>query len=244
MGALTERLRAERPLVHAGEAYLGLAWPGLRWLEDHVQPGMSTLETGSGASTIVFAAGGASHVAISPSAEEHRRILAYCRDHAIATDRLELIAQSSDLALRSTWRQRPLDLVLFDGAHSFPFPVLDWAYVAPHLRTGGHVLVDDAYQPAVNVLVRYLRRHPAWKLEGVLGHRTPCFRKVADIGLAGEWDDETLGRPRFDYLPPARRAVAWLRYRALEQGPVAAAVAPHATKLGRRLAPALERVAR
>ena len=235
MGTLTQRLRSAPPLLHEGDAYLGLAWPALDWIERNVQPGMSTLETGTGASTLVFAASGAAHVAISPSSEEHRRIVALCRELEIPTDDLELIVGSSDRALIEKWHDRPLDVVLIDGAHSFPFPIFDWAYLAPHLRTGGRVLVDDAYQPAVNVLVRYLRKHPDWVLETVLGHRTPCFRKLAEGGLAGEWDDETLGRPRFDYLPPPQRALAWLRYRALEQGPVAAALNPVTRRLGARL---------
>ena len=235
MGTLTKRLRAAPPLLHAGDTYLGLAWPALEWIEQNVEPGMSTIETGAGASTLVFAACGAAHVAISPSSEEHRRIVALCREFNIPTGDLELIVGSSDLALRDKWRERPLDVVLIDGAHSFPFPIFDWAYLAPHLCTGGRVLVDDAYQPAVNVLVRYLRKHPDWDLETVLGHRTPCFRKLAQGGLAGEWNDETLGRPRFDYLPLPQRAVAWLRYRALEQGPFAAALNPLTTRLGARL---------
>ena len=137
MRTLTKRLRAAPPLLHGGDAYLGLAWPALDWIEQNVEPGMSTIETGTGASTIVFAARGAAHVAISPSAEEHRLIVAYCRDLGIPTDDLELIVGSSDVALRDLWRERPLDVVLIDGAHSFPFPMLDWAYLAPHLRTGG-----------------------------------------------------------------------------------------------------------
>ena len=235
MGTLTQRLRAAPPLLHDGDAYLGLAWPALDWIEGNVKSGMSTLETGTGVSTLVFAARGAAHVAISPSSEEHRRIVALCGELQIPTDDLELIVGSSDRALIEQWRERPLDVVLIDGAHSFPFPIVDWAYLAPHLRTGGRVLVDDAYQPAVNVLVRYLRKHPDWTLETVLGHRTPCFRKLAEGGHAGEWDDETLGRPRFDYLPAPQRALAWLRYRALEQGPIAAALSPVTRRIGARL---------
>jgi len=43
--------------------------------------------------------------------------------------------------------------VLIDGAHGFPYPILDWWYVAPHVKVGGHVLLDDAYLPAVPAIV-------------------------------------------------------------------------------------------
>jgi hypothetical protein len=227
--------------VHEGHAYLGLAWPALEWLEAAVDPGMSTLETGAGASTIVFAARGASHVAISPSADEHERIVGYCREHGIPTERIAFIAESSHSGLRDRWEETTLDVVLIDGAHSFPFPVLDWSFVAPHMRAGAWLLVDDAYQPAVNVLVRYLRAHPSWRLERVLGHRTPLFRKLDDSGLDGEWNDETLGRPRFDYLRPVPRALASLRYHALEHGPLQPALAGPLQRLHARLGPGLRR---
>ena len=217
---LTDRLRADPPLVHAEHGYLGLAWAALEWLERTVQPGMTTLETGSGASTVVFAARGASHTAISPVADEHERIRRYCAEHGLATDRLRFIAESSHTALLERWQPEPLDLVLIDGAHSFPFPTLDWMYTAPHLKVGGRMLVDDAYQPAVNVLARYMRANPAWELETVPGHRTPVFRKLDEVPLSFDWDDRALGRARFDYLPPARRVAASARYRLLERTPL------------------------
>lgn len=217
---LTRRLRA-RPLHAHSRGYLGLAWPALAWLEQNVGPGMRTLETGSGASTVVFAASGASHVAISPSGEEHRRITHYCEQERISLDRVRFIPESSHTALVQTWEAEPLDVVLIDGAHSFPFPILDWVHTAPHLRVGGNVLVDDANQPTANLLARFLRASPSWDLAAVLGHRTPCFRKLDDEYLSFEWDDFELGRAHFDYLPPVRRAVGWLRHRIFERPPLA-----------------------
>jgi hypothetical protein len=231
---VTDQIRARPPLVHAGHPYLGLAWAALEWLESTVQPGMTTLETGTGASTVVFAARGASHVAISPYEDEHERIVSYCRERGIGTDGVRFIGESSHTALKDTWKPEPLDVALIDGAHGFPFPILDWSYVAPHLRDGGLLVVDDAYQPSVNVLVRYLSADPSWALEAVLGHRTPAFRKLDDAGLRADWDDEILGRPHFDYLPPAERLVAWLRYRVLERGPLQPLAQDLALRMRRR----------
>ena len=36
-----------------------------------------------------------------------------------------------------TWEPRPLDLVLVDGAHAFPYQTLDWWFLAPHVKIGG-----------------------------------------------------------------------------------------------------------
>jgi hypothetical protein len=231
---LTDRLRADPPLAHGDDRYLGLAWAALEWLEGNVQPGMRTLETGSGASTVVFAARCAKHTAISPVADEHERIRRYCAEHGIASDDVTFIAESSHTALLNGWSAEPLDLVLIDGAHSFPFPVLDWVYTAPHLKVGGRVMVDDAYQPAVNVLARYLRADPGWELEIVPGHRTPVFRKLTDSALSFNWDDRALGRARFDYLPPKRRIAASARYRLLERTPLGTALPKLAQRVKQR----------
>jgi predicted O-methyltransferase YrrM len=113
---------------------------------------MSTLETGAGGSTVVFVVKGTSHVAISPAPAEHEEILRYCEAEGIDTSGLRFIAQPAHEALVGTWKPEPLDLVLIDGAHAFPYPALDWFFTAKHVRVGGDVLVDDAQLPSVNSL--------------------------------------------------------------------------------------------
>ena len=98
--ALTQQIRSDPPKLHgAGDAYFGLAWDALEWLERTVQPEMTTLETGSGASSIVFAARGSAHTVISPSPDEHERIQSWCDQHGISTSRVTFLAESSDAAL-------------------------------------------------------------------------------------------------------------------------------------------------
>src|SRR5215211_7168287 len=76
--AITAQLRAAPPGLHGADEYWGLAWAALEWLEANVREGWSTLETGSGASTIVLAAAGASHEAVTPDAAEEARIRSRC----------------------------------------------------------------------------------------------------------------------------------------------------------------------
>jgi Methyltransferase domain len=223
-GSLTAQLRAQPPTLH-GEAELwGLAWPALAWLEANVQPGMSTLETGAGASTIVFAARGADHEAVTPSAEEAERIRRECGRRGIASDGLRFRIGSSHEVLPQ-WQARPLDLVLVDGAHGFPYPVLDWWWLAPHVRVGGRMLLDDAYMPPVAMLVDHLRGRPTWEVEGAVGYRTVIVRKLADELPDFDWHGERLGgRLSFRYLPPGRRAAVAVRHRLFSTGPGVAAI--------------------
>lgn len=212
-GSLTDSLRRTPPSLHGREEFWGLAWEALEWLEQHVQSGMSTLETGAGASTLVFAARGAVHQAVTPDPEEERKIRAACASRGIDDSRLTFrIGRSQDVlpALESA----PLDLVLVDGAHGFPYPILDWWYLAPRLKEGGRMLLDDAYLAPVAAIVDYVRASKSWELEEAVSFRTACIRKVRDEEPPGDADALAAhGRMRFSYLPPARRAVASARMR-------------------------------
>jgi precorrin-6B methylase 2 len=212
--SLTDRLRALPPGLHGeGDEFRGLAWPALGWLEREVRPGMRTLETGAGSSTLAFAAGGADHVAVTPSAGEEERIRAQADAFGIDHSRVRFVIAPSHEAL-PTLDHGPLDVVLIDGAHGFPYPVLDWWFAAPHVKVGGRVLLDDAYMPPVAMLVDALRTQPGWEFAGNAGYRTAIFRKTADVLPRWDWEGERLGgRMTFRYLPPGERAVASARHR-------------------------------
>ena len=175
--------------------------------------GMATLETGSGSSTLVFAAAGAEHEAVTPDPAEEERIRAECERRGIDSSSVRFRIGPSHEVLPQL-EPRPLDLVLLDGAHGFPYPVLDWWYVAPHVRVGGLVLLDDAYMPPVRVLVDALREQPAWEMAAPIGQRTVAVRKVVEGLPPFDWHGEPIGgRMSFGYLPPAHRAAASLRHR-------------------------------
>jgi hypothetical protein len=219
-GRLTQQLRSAPPALHgSGDAYFGLAWSALEWLERNLTAEMTTLETGSGASSIVFAASGAKHTVVSPAPGEHERIRAWCEEHAISTDRVAFLAESSDVALTGGWTPEPLDLALLDGAHLFPFPALDWYLTAKHLKVGGRIVLDDAYLPSVAMVVRFLRSSPSWEFEGPISYRTVCFRKLDD-----EVGYDSIGTrfdrfPRYGYLSPPARAVAYARHFLIDRSP-------------------------
>jgi hypothetical protein len=211
---LTEQLRRTPPGLHgAGDEYWGLAWTALAWLEREIQPGMATLETGAGSSTIVFAAGGAHHVAVTPDAEEEERIREQCDRLGVDHSRVRFeIGPSHDVLPRL--HVPPLDLVLVDGAHGFPYPILDWWYSAPHLKIGGRILLDDAFMPPIGVLVDALRAQPGWQVVGAAGHRTVVVQKTSAELPGWDWEGERLGgRMNFRYLPARERAAGSLGHR-------------------------------
>jgi hypothetical protein len=212
--SLASDLKAEPPSLHAtGGVCGGLHWAALEWLERTVQPGWATLETGAGLSTLVLASRGAVHEAVTPSQDETDRIRAEAERRGISLEHVRFRIGSSHEEL-PRWEPRPLDLVLLDGAHGFPYPILDWWYVAPHLKRGGYLLLDDAYMDAVAKLVDFLRSRPAWRVEGAVGYRTLVVRKLEDeLPPFDSLGEEGVGRVSFGYLPPHRRVVAAARHR-------------------------------
>ena len=212
-------------MLHAGgDECWGLEWKALDWLEQRLEPSLDTLETGAGMSTIVFAAAGTTHEAVTPDETEPQRIRAECERRDISTARVSFRIGPSDAVL-PTLPERPLDLVLIDGAHGFPYPILDWWHLAPRLRVGGELLVDDCYMPPVAALVDFLRADDRWEVAAAPGRRTIVMRKLADAPPGFDWQGERIGGGvTFRHLPPARRARAAVEHRLLE------------SRLGRRAA--------
>ncbi len=211
--SLTESLRRVPPSLHGSRECWGLAWEALAWLEENVTAEMATLETGAGASTMVFAAAGSQHEAITPDPEEERRIRRACDERGIDHSGVTFRLGRSHEVLPALAARR-LDLVLVDGAHGFPYPILDWWYLASHLTEGGRMVLDDAYLPAVAAIVDYVRKSDAWELEEPVSFRTACIRKLRHEDPPSDADALAAhGRMSFAYLPRGRRLAASARTR-------------------------------
>jgi precorrin-6B methylase 2 len=215
--SLTRDLRRKPPELHGGGGECwGLDWSALAWLESELEPGIGTLEIGAGTSTMVFAAAGTDHEAVTPDPVEQERILAECERRGISSTGVRFRIGLSHEVLPKL-PQRPLDLALIDGAHGFPYPILDWWYVAPRLRLGGRLLVDDCYMPPVAALVDFLRGHESWETVATPGRRTIVVRKVAETPPVFDWQGERIGGGiSFRHLPPLRRPRAAAAHRVLE----------------------------
>lgn len=155
-------LKQERPRFHhasyaapAGARSWAISDPVLEWLAANLPEGGTTLETGAGYSTVLFAARSARHIALSYTADEMRLIGEWCAAHGLATDHVEHHAgRSQDFLPRL---EIPLlDCVLIDGDHSFPVPYFDWYYTADRLKPGGLLLNDDLHLRSCLVLDQFL----------------------------------------------------------------------------------------
>jgi hypothetical protein len=150
----------------------------LQFIDGVIDEESTTLETGEGVSTILFAIKHARHTCVSPNQGAIDNIVRFCVEHGIATDRLSFEVKPSEDALPFL-ASNPLDLVLIDGGHGFPTPFVDWRYTAARLREGGLLILDDTQLWTVRTLRDFLASETEWRLEEDFA-RASVFRKVAE----------------------------------------------------------------
>jgi hypothetical protein len=189
---LKTKLFTERPDFHCRAGVMlnwQLADDVLHWLNMNVRRGQRTLETGCGYSTILFALKGARHTVISPTIEEHQRIREWCEGNEIDLSNLDFkLARSEDVL--PALGPKPLDLVLIDGRHAFPAPIVDWFFTAKRLVVNGHLILDDTQLKSVRILRDFLETEQGrWELVTRF-QQTDIFRKVSRDLFIGEWNTQ------------------------------------------------------
>ena len=199
--ALIRQLLTDKPAFHAWPdgtpANWSVAPDVLQYLADLVKPGMNTLETGAGQTTVAFALGGANHVCITPDTVQAEKIRGYLSALG-ATVSVRFIHKSSDEALPAVRDiAEQLDVVLIDGAHRFPFPILDWYYTQARVPVGGRMIVDDYKMPSVRILYDFLQGEDEWELTQAF-ETTAFFRRAKETVSIWDWADQRINKPHLD----------------------------------------------
>lgn len=161
----------------------------LGWLSANLKPGMKTLETGAGKSTLAFLAAGCEHHTVTPSGSEIAAIKAEAVRLGLDVSKATFHEGFSQYVLPHLTGEEDLDVVFIDGGHGFPVPGVDWLYLAPRLKVGGALLIDDVDLWTGSMLVDVLRRESGWRVERILRGRTALVTKTAPF-VAREWIDQ------------------------------------------------------
>lgn len=185
------RILSDRPAVHPSkggeERCIGLDSRSLETLYLSLSAGMSTLETGCGLSTLVFALAGCDHQAIVPNQQHVQSTRRAAAELGIDLEGTEFKLERSEDFLPAMAADNALDVVLIDGGHAFPIPFIDWYYAGRRLKIGGLLVIDDTHIKTVGILSNFLDRQPAWTRETEI-HNTAFYRLTAEIPEADEWD--------------------------------------------------------
>jgi hypothetical protein len=171
----------------------------------HCGPGSRTLETGLGVSTVLFAGWGADHTCVVHDQGEVDAVRNHMGRLGISDERVQFRVGSSDRVL-PTLELTELDLVLIDGSHAFPLPIIDWYYAAGALKYGGVLVLDDTHMEAVRMgLATFLARDPRWSpIAKTLKWR--AYRRLSDGPLLDMQEEQIFLRSgalgRVDKLVP------------------------------------------
>jgi len=190
-----EKLIQDNPKFHMLEGHL-TSWSvqsdTLRYLYNLLRPGMKTLETGCGQTTVVFALADTIHTCIMPDPGEAKRVKRYCKLMGLEPN-INFIIESSDTALAQNRLVPPgLDHVFIDGAHAFPAPILDWHYAGKKLKIGGILGIDDYKMPSVKILYDFLcTENEEWEFMSIF-QNTAFFRKLKEPVSAVHWSGQKI----------------------------------------------------
>lgn len=220
-------LVADPPRVHRGGGHVfAVDRETLELLDRLVGPGTHSIETGLGASTVLFATRAARHVCVTGDPAEVARLGAHCAERGIGLSHVSFPPGGSQAVLPAL-EEGPFDVALIDGGHGFPLPFIDWFYIAARLRIGGALVIDDTQIWTCRVLRDFLREDPAWREIAPLP-RGAAFELVAPFAYS-EWVTQPYvrRRSRLSALATEARSAARMaargEFRAL------------AARLGRRL---------
>ncbi len=169
-----------KQFASGGTACYAIGPDVLRFLADSVSPSSKTLETGAGLSTLVFALRVTAHFAVTPSKPEISSIRDYAANNGIRLDSVRFICEPSEEFLPRC-ELADLDLVLLDGKHAFPWPMVDWFYTADRLKQDGLMIVDDAQMRSVGLLCNFMAADSAWNLVRDFAGKTLVFRKMRPL---------------------------------------------------------------
>ena len=144
-----------------------------------------TAESGCGLSTVLLSTVAERHtcftIAAGNSLERVQNV-----PH-LRQDRVNFVVGPSQVTIPRHSFSRPLDLVLIDGPHGFPFAHVEYYFFYQRIRKGGILVVDDIHIPTVRQLYDVLRDEKMWvHVDEVL---TTAFFQRSDAPLFDPYGD-------------------------------------------------------
>lgn len=106
-----------------------------------------TAETGSGKTTVLFSHLSPHHTVF---ALDHARSVSCVRESPLCRmETVHIVDGPTQSTLPRHEFTEPLQVVLIDGPHGYPFPDLEYYYLYPHIAPGGLLLIDDTKIPSI-----------------------------------------------------------------------------------------------
>jgi predicted O-methyltransferase YrrM len=134
-------------------------------------------ETGSGASTLLFSQLSAQHTVFALDAGTNS-IRAIQSSPLLRSDVVTFVEGPTQQTLPRHVFPHPLQLVLIDGPHGYPFPDLEYYYLYPLLDRDALLIVDDIHIPTITNMFDFIRTDAMFELQEVV-ETTAFFRRTS-----------------------------------------------------------------
>jgi hypothetical protein len=144
-----------------------------------------SVETGTGASTLVFSHSSRCHTVFAVDADES--ISSVRRSPLLNAAAITFVNGPTQKALPVHSFPSPLQAVLLDGPHAYPFPDLEYFYVYPHIQEGGLFVIDDIHIPSIQNLFRVVSCDEMFRVLEVCGKT--AFLQRTDAPVFDPWGD-------------------------------------------------------
>jgi len=143
----------------------------------HVPPAVHrSVETGSGASTILLSHLSAHHTVFAVDAGTNS-IRAIEASPLLRRETVTFVEGPTQVTLPRHTFTHGLQLALIDGPHGYPFPDLEYYFIYPHLDAGAILIVDDIQIPTITNLFDFLSADDMFELLEVV-ENTAFFRRT------------------------------------------------------------------
>jgi hypothetical protein len=130
-----------------------------------------TAETGSGRSTVLFSNLSPDHTVFS--IDKKNSVSAPRAHPRLREGAVTWVIGPTQRTLIDYPFSGPLDIVLIDGPHGYPWPDMEYARLYPHLRPGSLLIIDDIQIPTIHHMFDFLAEDEMFKLVDVV--RTTAF---------------------------------------------------------------------
>jgi hypothetical protein len=201
LGNILPAIKLAAPSLHKAGTFPGKTFDALI---DHLSRHkiVNSLETGSGASTLLF-----SHLS------EHHTVFALDGgNQSINSVRNNPLLQPETVVFVEGPTQQTLPVhqfdgllqaALIDGPHGYPFPDLEYYFIYPHLDVGALLIIDDINIRSVHNLFSVVRADKMFQLEQIV--KTTAFFRRTDAPIFdplgdGWWQQGYNQRPPWRFM--------------------------------------------
>lgn len=160
------------------------------------------IETGCGASTILFSHYAGKHYSFCYDDRE-------CENSSVSfvtefpefrAEKVEWVFGPTQLTVPQHTISEPVDILLIDGPHGFPFPELEYYYFYRLLQPNSILIVDDIHIPTLKNLFNFLCQDDMFYLHQVTA-TTAFFVRTAEPMLNPLGDDWWKQRYNIQHFP-------------------------------------------